>query len=203
MNLLLFGQEPKQQTRTAQGHLLYEKGDYGLPKAICDSNGDVVLGQCKLCNRAEIELDEECKPREPKVGDIWYRYDDRQVSVCLDPDGDVYGSETEVRRSEFWVVRVTPKGVWLVSKNWTKAPPSWEDCRSTVNHAGQQITIRHDLRLVLPSSRKRYASPTDGWARESFTKRKEKQASIHRALADRADKAISILNGGWPWRLRL
>lgn len=38
-------------------HVLYTDADKDRPDQICDSNGQVVLGQCKNCNRAECELD--------------------------------------------------------------------------------------------------------------------------------------------------
>lgn len=48
-------------------HDLYKTGDEGAPDVIKDRNGEVVLGLCKKCGRAEIELDEPCEPRsEPE-----------------------------------------------------------------------------------------------------------------------------------------
>lgn len=41
-------------------HDLYKTGDRDAPQAILDSNGEVVLGLCRKCNRAEIELKEPC-----------------------------------------------------------------------------------------------------------------------------------------------
>lgn len=43
-------------------HDLYATGDTDLPKAIVDSNNEVVLGLCRKCNRAESQLDDhpEC-----------------------------------------------------------------------------------------------------------------------------------------------
>lgn len=41
-------------------HDLYTNADKDRPKQICDSNGDVVLGQCKRCGKAEVELNEPC-----------------------------------------------------------------------------------------------------------------------------------------------
>lgn len=41
-------------------HVLYKRGDAGVPDVIKDQNGDIVLGLCKVCGRAEIELDEPC-----------------------------------------------------------------------------------------------------------------------------------------------
>ncbi len=44
-------------------HDLYKTGDVDLPPQILDRNGEVVLGLCKRCGRAEVELDESCVPR--------------------------------------------------------------------------------------------------------------------------------------------
>jgi len=44
-------------------HLLWETGEVGVPSAILDWNGEVVLGLCKVCGRAECELDEPCTPK--------------------------------------------------------------------------------------------------------------------------------------------
>ncbi len=41
-------------------HDLYANSDTDKPKSILDSNGEVVLGLCKRCGRAESELDEPC-----------------------------------------------------------------------------------------------------------------------------------------------
>lgn len=45
-------------------HDCYETGDPGAPDAILDSNGEVVLGLCRRCGRAESELNEPCEPKE-------------------------------------------------------------------------------------------------------------------------------------------
>lgn len=42
-------------------HILYTNTDVDRPRSVCDQNGDVVLGLCKRCNRAEIELNELCE----------------------------------------------------------------------------------------------------------------------------------------------
>lgn len=43
-------------------HVLYETGDPDAPDAIKDSNGEVVLGLCKNCGAAEVELGRKCEP---------------------------------------------------------------------------------------------------------------------------------------------
>lgn len=46
-------------------HRLYETGDEDAPGQIRDRNGEVVLGLCRDCGRAEIELSEPCTPDAP------------------------------------------------------------------------------------------------------------------------------------------
>jgi hypothetical protein len=41
-------------------HDLYKTGDAAAPASIKDRNGDVALGMCRRCGRAEVELDEPC-----------------------------------------------------------------------------------------------------------------------------------------------
>lgn len=41
-------------------HLFFEKDDTNVPKAILDSNGDVVLGLCKACGQGEGDLEDTC-----------------------------------------------------------------------------------------------------------------------------------------------
>ena len=45
-------------------HDLYERSDPDAPDVIRDRNGEVVLGLCKRCGRAEIEL------REPRISPL-------------------------------------------------------------------------------------------------------------------------------------
>lgn len=57
---------PAPQTR-AMGknnpyHDLYKTGDHDAPYTIKDRNGEVVLGLCRNCEKAEIELSEPCGP---------------------------------------------------------------------------------------------------------------------------------------------
>ena len=44
-------------------HDLYETGDPDAPDVVKDRNGEVVLGLCRRCGRAEIELSESCEPK--------------------------------------------------------------------------------------------------------------------------------------------
>jgi len=47
------------------GHVLFSDNDKDRPDSICDRNGQVVLGLCKVCNRGEAELAGPC-PGAPK-----------------------------------------------------------------------------------------------------------------------------------------
>lgn len=44
----------------ANGHWLFKDGDLNIPLAICDTNGDVVLGCCRYCGAGEVELETPC-----------------------------------------------------------------------------------------------------------------------------------------------
>ena len=46
-----------------EAHDLYKDGDADAPDSIKDRNGQVVLGLCRKCGRAESELSEPCSPR--------------------------------------------------------------------------------------------------------------------------------------------
>lgn len=52
----------EEQHATLPKHELYKTGDVGAPEQIKDRNGEVVLGLCRRCGRAEIELSEPCAP---------------------------------------------------------------------------------------------------------------------------------------------
>lgn len=47
-------------------HTLWQTGEEGCPEVICDRNGEVVLGLCKVCGRGECELVEPCEAGEVK-----------------------------------------------------------------------------------------------------------------------------------------
>lgn len=48
-------------------HILFETGDPDAPDVIRDRNGEVVLGLCRRCGRAEIELSEPCQTPAERV----------------------------------------------------------------------------------------------------------------------------------------
>jgi hypothetical protein len=55
------------EVRPLPDHTLYTDADSDRPESICDRNGQVVLGMCKVCKRAEIELSEPCEPPDPSL----------------------------------------------------------------------------------------------------------------------------------------
>ena len=56
-------------------HDLYTDADKTKPTVICDRNGQVVLGLCKRCGRAEAELEVSCDARRtwlhPELGSLY------------------------------------------------------------------------------------------------------------------------------------
>jgi hypothetical protein len=69
-------------------HVLYKDGDENIPDGIKDSNGQVVLSVCKVCGKAETELDEPCEARvasdQPPPGPMSALFDawvDKRVRV--------------------------------------------------------------------------------------------------------------------------
>jgi hypothetical protein len=50
-------------------HVCYSTGDADAPSVIKDANGEVALGLCKICGRAEAELSEPCIPSDKKIVD--------------------------------------------------------------------------------------------------------------------------------------
>ena len=53
-----------QARQALASHDLYATGDENAPNSIKDQNGDVALGMCKRCGRAESELSEPCHKAE-------------------------------------------------------------------------------------------------------------------------------------------
>lgn len=52
-------------------HKLYKTGDQGIPDGIKDRNGEVVLDMCKVCSKAESELDQPCKTTRQIALEWW------------------------------------------------------------------------------------------------------------------------------------
>ena len=119
-------------------------------------------------------------------GDVWYRYEDRLYSVVVDADREEYGTRMEVERREYVVDKVTPKGVWLLLA-WYRV------------YEGGEYKEHKDRRFVLFTARKKFANATDTLARHDFRMRKLRQAAIHDGIANRARKAIEMLDKKGLW----
>lgn len=111
---------------------------------------------------------------EHKVGDVFYRIDDRLRSYVVDCETESYGSVLTLEGSEYKVVKVTPKGVWL--------------------------DIHMDKpRFVCLTTVKQFAHPTKEQAVKSFQARKNRQAKIYRARLERAERAAAkATTFQWP-----
>lgn len=99
-----------------------------------------------------------------KVGDVWFRYDEKTYASCDPYDEDRYSFNTQIEITRFKVVRVTPKGVQLAGSGYSARRP----------------------RLVLHESYKRFACATVELALDSYLKRKQKQEAIYAARAKKA-----------------
>lgn len=97
--------------------------------------------------------------------EYWYRYEDKGYANPADEYGESTGAHYVVELHKFSVKKHTPCGV-----------------RLSIN------------RVVLHASRKRFACATLEEAKVSFIARKKKQASILRARAAIADRAIELVN---------
>jgi len=95
--------------------------------------------------------------------EYWYRLVDRL-------EGDEYTTFVTVRACKLAVIKHTPQGVKLIG----------------INHG------RGNPRLVLHSSRKKWACPTLEEAVASFIARKKRQARIYAARAANADYAHDL-----------
>jgi hypothetical protein len=51
-------------------HILYNTEDSDKPREICDRNGEVTLGLCRVCGQGEADLEPECPG--PKIKIAWY-----------------------------------------------------------------------------------------------------------------------------------
>lgn len=60
--------EAQQPAHVTSEHRLYTTSDADRPREICDRNGEVVLGLCKVCGRAEAELDKPCTHNAAREG---------------------------------------------------------------------------------------------------------------------------------------
>lgn len=107
--------------------------------------------------------------------EIYYRYEDVQYAAPLDEWDRPRGpGELKVELRTYEVDKRTACGVWLVQ--------TFGSFRSSIR------------RFQLDRSHKRFACPTLDLARESFVARKRRQAAIHQAAVDRAERAIKLVS---------
>lgn len=104
---------------------------------------------------------------KPKVGDTWYRYEDRLYGSANEFD-EVTHTYVKLQLTEFVVTKVTPKGVW-------------------VSAFGCCIP-----RFVLLSANKRHALPTKEDALESLMARKARQIRILESQMKHAREATAL-----------
>jgi hypothetical protein len=106
-----------------------------------------------------------------KVGDTWYRLDDVLYAPMLDEFETPIGpGRLDIIVRKHSVVRITPKGLWIVQQGIYSGGP----------------------RFILFNATKRHAHPTMALALESFVARKNRQASIHEARARQAHMAVRL-----------
>jgi hypothetical protein len=66
--------------QTLKPHILYTNKDKDAPDSIKDRNGDVVLDLCKICGKAESDLDKPCKSsRELAIS--WWNKEGREQEI--------------------------------------------------------------------------------------------------------------------------
>ena len=106
---------------------------------------------------------------------FWYRYVDWPTAAPLDEWGDpIHSGGVHVHCKQYPVLKETPQGVWL---------------QLSALYVNDEL--KKDRRWVKRDARKRFACPTKEEALESFRARKRKQASIYRARANYADRALA------------
>lgn len=96
----------------------------------------------------------------------WYRYQDVVQSPTFSEDHTP--GELKVHLFAFFVLRRTPKGVWL--------------------------NVDGESRFVRVDSKNQWASPTREKAMANFRARKQRQIAICLAQADRAQRALGLLD---------
>lgn len=119
----------------------------------------------RLVFRGTSDMDDTAT--KPQVGDTWYRVQDTRYG-SIDEYGDVVHVRVELTHTEYKVVKVTPKGVWL-----------------SFGFGGKD-------RFVLLGARKRFAHPTKEAALESLVARKERQTRILKKQLDQVQTALFI-----------
>ena len=104
-----------------------------------------------------------------RVGNVFYRYEDRLFSAGVDDRGDPLGPpEVRLCLIELRVVRLTPKCAIL-------------------DYYGEE-------KRILLSAHRRFACPTIEEAKISYRRRKLKQIEILTSQLDNIRKALNLLN---------
>lgn len=123
---------------------------------------------------------ENIRGQDPKVGDIWYRYEDKWYSVA-----DEWGNHSySTLRVELWlstVVKVTPKGVWIVPGKVTVVEGEYKGLRSTSDES---------FKFICHGWTKKYACATREEALKSLKARRRRQRSIYEARARAAGEVL-------------
>lgn len=114
-------------------------------------------------SKAESEASqrEHLKPSEAKVGDMFYRYENREVSIGVDEWDNSLGSRMELYCHEYEVSTVYPKGAYILG--WFGGP---DDIASKGG------------RPVMDHYKNKFAYPTKIEALIGFIARKRRQQSI-------------------------
>lgn len=112
---------------------------------------------------------------EPKVGDVWYRYEDRWCSVADPETGEHSYSTLEWSLQLFHVEKVTTGGVWLRCGEYREDADSWP--------IGERKWIGFHWN-------KKYACPSREEALVSLCARREREAQIYEARARAAREVI-------------
>lgn len=110
-----------------------------------------------------------------KVGDKVYRYDQRFYSVTIDAEREQYGSTQTIEESVYEVIKITPKGYWVIPKFY-----------------GIQCDIK-EKRFILASARKKLAYESKYLAQIEFIQRKRRQIKILQKQICRAESAIAMM----------
>lgn len=140
------------------GHVLYKTGDKGAPDQIKDRNGEVVLAMCKICGKAEIELDQPCQPNGDQI--------DKSPGT---PDT---GPLTDKDREAFDMLRIAlnrraeVENMLIQMANGTRPLPTKEDCQKMAIKLGTPLEHPDDKAIdafaSAMKSKMKYARDTHG-----------------------------------------
>lgn len=137
-------------------------------------------------------------PVEPGSPAEWYRYTTIMYAAAADEWGESRGpGHQELVRESYYVVKTTPKGVWL-SRYRPAHPLPDKVSRAELSELS--------AKFVLHSSKKQWACSTPELALEAFKARKRRQAVILSAQLQSVQSALYLaehspqsatINRGW------